>query len=183
MRLIKRKLAKNSLPITAIVAILAILSQIAMPFTVYAEMAIASQNANLTDLTIDQSPIGHIVFLNQNYPKPDKVVNSVMTAYTSTVDQCDDDPFVAAWGDKVFDGMIAANWLPRGTKIKIPSLFGDKIFTVADRMNARYGYGRLDIWMDSSKDEAKKFGVQRAEIEIFYPDNEFAQHNKELAMK
>lgn len=100
--------------------------------------------------------------------QPDKVVDSVITAYTSTVDQCDDDPFIAAGGKHVYDGMIAANWLPLGTKIKIPSLYGDKIFTVDDRMNARYGYGRMDIWLDTTKAEAKKFGVKRVEVEVYF---------------
>ncbi len=101
----------------------------------------------------------------------DKKVNAVITAYTSTVDQCDDDPFIAASGKHVYDGMIAANWLPLGTKIKIPALYGDKIFTVDDRMNARYGYGRMDIWLDATKDEARKFGVKRVEVEVYYDYN------------
>lgn len=101
----------------------------------------------------------------------DKVVNAVFTAYTSTPDQTDSDPFIAASGKHVYDGMIAANWLPFGTKIKIPSLYGDKIFTVDDRMNPRYGYGRMDIWLNASKAEARQFGVKRVEIEIFYDFN------------
>lgn len=100
--------------------------------------------------------------------RADKLVQAVITSYTSTVDQCDDDPFIAASGKRVYDGMIAANWLPFGTKIKIPSLFGDKVFTVDDRMNSRYGYGRMDIWMDTTRAEARKFGVQRVEIEVYY---------------
>jgi 3D (Asp-Asp-Asp) domain-containing protein len=107
--------------------------------------------------------------------KPNKVVRAVITAYTSTVDQCDDDPFVAASGKRVYDGMIAANWLPFGTKIKIPSLYGDKIFTVDDRMNARYGYGRMDVWLDASKAEARQFGVKRVEVEVYYPEKEIAR--------
>jgi 3D (Asp-Asp-Asp) domain-containing protein len=106
---------------------------------------------------------------------PDKVVEAVITAYTSTVDQCDDSPFIAASGRRVYDGMIAANWLPFGTKIKIPSLYGDKIFTVHDRMNKRYGYGRMDIWMDASKAVAQKFGVKRVDVEVYYPDSEVAR--------
>lgn len=102
--------------------------------------------------------------------KPGKVVKAVITAYSSTIDQCDEDPFTAASGKQVYDGMIAANWLPFGTMIKIPSLYGDKIFTVDDRMNSRYGYGRMDIWMDAPKSEVKKFGVKRVEIEIYYPE-------------
>lgn len=107
------------------------------------------------------------------YPKtemvvPDKKIQAVITAYSSTVDQCDDDPFIAASGKRVYDGMIAANFLPMGTKIKIPSLYGDKIFTVDDRMNARYGYGRMDIWMDAPRAEVNAFGVKRVEVEIYY---------------
>jgi 3D (Asp-Asp-Asp) domain-containing protein len=107
------------------------------------------------------------------YPKtqavvPDKKILAVITAYSSTVDQCDEDPFIAASGKRVYDGMIAANFLPFGTKIKIPSLYGDKIFTVDDRMNARYGYGRMDIWMDAPRAEVNAFGVKRVEVEVYY---------------
>lgn len=99
---------------------------------------------------------------------PDKIVNTVITAYTSTPDQTDNTPFIAASGKKVYDGMIAANWLPFGTKVKIPELYGDKLFTVYDRMNKRYGYGRMDIWLDETKTEARKFGVKRVKVEIYY---------------
>ncbi len=100
--------------------------------------------------------------------KPDKVMRAVITAYTSTPGQTDDSPFIAATGKRVYDGMIAANGLPFGTQIKIPSLYGDKIFTVDDRMNKRYGLGRMDIWLDTTRSEAMKFGVKRVEVEIFY---------------
>ena len=62
---------------------------------------------------------------------------------------------------------IAANFLPMGTKVRFPDLYGDKIFVVRDRMNARYGYGRGDIWMPT-KAEAISFGVKRVKMEIFY---------------
>lgn len=101
--------------------------------------------------------------------KPDKIVHTVITAYTSTADQTDSSPFITASGRRVHDGTIAANWLPFGTIVKIPSLYGDKEFVVEDRMNKRYGYGRLDIWFDASRAEAKKFGVKRVDIEIYYP--------------
>lgn len=107
--------------------------------------------------------------------QPDKVVKAVITAYTSTPDQTDDSPFIAATGKRVYDGMIAANWLPFGTKIKIPALYGDKIFTVDDRMNARYGYGRMDIWLDTTKTEARKFGVKRVEVEVYYVEKAIAK--------
>lgn len=110
-----------------------------------------------------------ITSLPESGPRaPDNVVKAVITAYTSTVDQCDDDPFIAASGKRVYDGMIAANWLPMGTKVKIPALYGDKIFTVDDRMNSRYGFGRMDIWMDAPRAEARKFGVKRVNVEVYY---------------
>lgn len=152
---------KNNFYIINMIIVLALLSQFMPSTLVYADSLNIGENKPIAEPAV----------------KPDKVVKSVITAYTSTSGQCDDDPFIAAWGDRVYDGMIAANWLPRGTKIKIPSLFGDKIFTVADRMNPRYGYGRLDIWLDTTRAEALKFGVQRAEVEIYYPDNELARNN------
>jgi 3D (Asp-Asp-Asp) domain-containing protein len=128
-------------------------------------------------LTLKEAAGGRLVMPHLakiNADQPDKVVRSVITAYTSSVDQCDDDPFIAAWGERVYDGMIAANWLPHGTKVRIPALFGDKVFTVADRMNPRYGYGRIDIWMSGPRADAVKFGVQRADLEIFYPEKTLA---------
>jgi len=87
-----------------------------------------------------------------------------ITAYSSTKDQTDGSPFIAASGKKVYDGMVAANFLPFGTKIKIPALFGDKIFTVDDRMNKRF-QNRVDIWF-TTRIEAIKFGVQKTIIEV-----------------
>ncbi len=110
--------------------------------------------------------------------QPDRVINAVITAYTSTPDQTDDDPFIAASGKRVHDGMIAANGLPFGTIIKIPSLYGEKEFIVEDRMNARYGFGRMDVWLDTSKAEARKFGVKRLKVEIFYPQTKLSRVGK-----
>ena len=88
-----------------------------------------------------------------------------MTAYNSEVGQTDADPFTAADGTTTYDGMIAANFLPFGTKVRIPELFGDKVFTVHDRMNKRYWY-RVDVWM-KEKSVAKKFGLHKnVKIEI-----------------
>lgn len=98
---------------------------------------------------------------------PRKVINVVATAYTSTPDQTDNSPFTTATGDRVHDGLIAANFLPFGTQVKFPELYGDKIFIVYDRMNARYGYGRVDVWLDTSRREAKQFGVKRLKMEIY----------------
>ena len=57
------------------------------------------------------------------------------SGYSSTHDQTDDTPFITASGTYVRDGVVAANFLPIGTVIKIPDLYGNKTFVVEDRMN------------------------------------------------
>ncbi len=94
--------------------------------------------------------------------------NIPITAYSSTIDQCDDTPCITANGFDLCannqENVIAANFLPFGTKVRIPEVFGDRIFTVQDRMNARYYY-RADVWM-KNRDDAKKFGVVYAKLEV-----------------
>ncbi len=87
------------------------------------------------------------------------------TAYTSRAAETDDSPFIAAWGDHVFWGMVASNAFPRGTKIQIPDYYGDKMFVVLDRMNQRY-YHRLDIWMPDL-DQAKNWGARYVKIKVY----------------
>lgn len=94
-----------------------------------------------------------------------KTINVVITAYSSTPDQTDDTPFITASGKHVADGIIANNMLPIGTKVRIPSLYGDKIFTVEDRMNKRKSNYHIDIWMPD-RPSAINFGVKTAEIEV-----------------
>ncbi|HOY56080.1 MAG TPA: hypothetical protein PLH37_01505 [bacterium] len=97
--------------------------------------------------------------------KPRIVRYITATAYSSTVDQCDDTPFITANGSHVRDGIIAANFLPFGTKVKIPELYGDKIFSVEDRMNSKYHY-RIDVWMPD-RESAIIFGSKYIKIEIY----------------
>ena len=94
-----------------------------------------------------------------------KKVKISMTAYSSTPDQTDSTPFITANGSHVRDGIVAANFLPFGTKVRIPEVFGDKVFSVEDRMNARYYY-KMDVWMPTYE-EAKNFGLKYVEVEIF----------------
>lgn len=87
-----------------------------------------------------------------------------VTAYSSTPDQTDDTPFEMANGARVHDGAIAANFLPFGTKVMFPELFGKKIFTVEDRMAPRNG-DKMDVWM-STREAAIRFGVRYADYVI-----------------
>jgi 3D (Asp-Asp-Asp) domain-containing protein len=102
--------------------------------------------------------------------KPIALKNDTMevwvTAYSSTPEETDATPFTTASNKDVQDGFLAANFLPFGTKVKIPSLFGDKVFTVEDRMHRRKT-NFVDVWMPTKKD-ALKFGIHRTEIEVVH---------------
>jgi len=86
-----------------------------------------------------------------------------VTAYSSEFRQTDSTPFTTAWQTPVRDGVVALNFLPKGTMVRFPDMFGDKIFIVEDRMNIRYPY-RADIWMYETLD-AKQFGIKYLRME------------------
>jgi 3D (Asp-Asp-Asp) domain-containing protein len=112
--------------------------------------AILSQNDHETKITEKIKEI------------PKNKMKVLATAYSSTVDQCDSTPFITASGTHVHDGTIAANFLKFGTKVKFPSLYGDKIFIVEDRMKSNY---KVDLWFPT-RQEAKNFGAKWIEMEI-----------------
>ena len=134
-----------------------------------------AQSTSAEQLTgISQFPVsvvliknGHLTIckLNRTSYEVVKKVKMVITAYSSTPDQTDDTPLITASGKTVADGIIANNMLPFGTKIKIPQLFGDKIFIVEDRMHSRKGKYQADIWMPD-KTKAVNFGAKVTEIEV-----------------
>ena len=86
------------------------------------------------------------------------------TGYSSTPDQTDDAPFITAWNTSVRDGIVAANFLPLGTRIVVPAL--QKTFVVEDRMNERYdGRAIIDIWFPD-RESALRFGKREMKIVI-----------------
>lgn len=125
-----------------------------------------------SSLTIEISyfvPLAHEVVhlpINVDRPRPEtkRSLTIPVTAYSSTPDQTSGNPFITASGTHVEDGMIAANFLPIGTRVRFPEYYGDKIFIVEDRMAARY-WQKADIWMET-RDEAKEWGVRYTTIEI-----------------
>lgn len=119
-----------------------------------AESLSDEKNKTENNQTINKTPIEEVKIKNKK--------SVLVTAYSSTVDQTDSTPFITASGTHVHDGTIAANFLKFGTKVKFPSLYGDKIFTVEDRMKSDY---KVDIWFPT-RQEAKNFGVKRVEMEI-----------------
>lgn len=102
-------------------------------------------------------------------------ITVVATAYSSEAAQTDDTPCIPAmWKFNLCDyydtygvaDSIAANDLPLGTKVRFPDLYGDKVFTVRDRMNRRYtGKSRIDFWLPE-KSEAIHFGVKTLKMEV-----------------
>ena len=86
-----------------------------------------------------------------------------VTAYSSEPRQTDDTPFTTAWQTPVRDGVVALNFLPKGTLVRFPDKYGDKVFVVEDRMNVRYPY-RADIWMYETSD-ARQFGLKYLRME------------------
>ena len=94
-----------------------------------------------------------------------KKIKVIITAYSSTTWQTDDTPFITANGSTVRDGIVANNMLPFGTELKIPELFGNKVFTVEDRMHSRKSNYQFDIWFPTLE-EAQEFGVKETYIEV-----------------
>lgn len=110
---------------------------------------------------------GHLPVAQDAAPRREYTIP--ITAYTSDIFQTDDTPCVTASGlnvcERDLENVIAANFLPLGTRVKIPGLFGDRVFYVEDRMNERYFY-KMDVWMKEIE-KAKEFGVQYATIEVY----------------
>lgn len=123
-----------------------------------------------------QTPIGPVpeqvikpYYSGQGLPKvPDRQAKKTMyitvTAYNSLPEQTDDTPFITASNTRTRDGIVATNFLPFGTLVRFPDVYGDKIFVVEDRMNPRYYY-HMDIWMEHRSD-AVEFGSQFLQVEI-----------------
>jgi len=97
--------------------------------------------------------------------QPVRRIKVVITGYSSTPWETDGDPYLTAAGTWVKDGIVANNFFPIGTKIRIPELFGDKIFVVEDRMSWTKGNYQIDIWFPSYW-EALNFGAKQTYIEI-----------------
>ncbi len=116
---------------------------------------------------VDSQPIDLDAYLREYFVNkvPNKTMYVTVTAYSSTKDQTDGNPYLTAIGTPVRDGIVAANFLPIGTVVRFPDKFGEKIFVVEDRMHEKYGL-QVDIWI-SEQDEAKKFGIQYLKMEIF----------------
>ncbi|MEK7103033.1 MAG: hypothetical protein AAB870_01660 [Patescibacteria group bacterium] len=99
---------------------------------------------------------------------PGRVMIVSATAYSSTPDQTDGSPCITANGYNVCKGnqenVLAANFLPFGTKVRLPDIYGDRIFIVQDRMARRFS-NRIDVWM-KTRQAAMQFGIKKVKIEV-----------------
>jgi 3D (Asp-Asp-Asp) domain-containing protein len=112
-------------------------------------MTLIGKSGIVNDSVAEQS----IITQNTVISDSSKQIRVWATAYSSEVSQTDSTPFITASGSKTQDGVAATNFLPFGTKFQIPELYGDKVFTVEDRMNAKYNNQKIvDIWMPATKD-------------------------------
>lgn len=99
------------------------------------------------------------------FPAIHQRVRVIVTGYSSSIEETDDTPFITASGSSVRDGIVANNLLPFGALVRLPEVFGEKIFVVDDRMNENKGYYHFDIWFPS-KEEAVNFGAKLTTMEI-----------------
>jgi len=131
-----------------------------------AELADFVLKVDSTDLIlIQENSLLAVAEPTNSKPTEGKKINVVITAYSSTTWETDDDPYITAAGTWVREGVIANNLFPFGTKIKIPELFGDKVFVVEDRMNWKKDKYHIDIWFPDYW-QALNFGAKRTYIEV-----------------
>lgn len=147
---------------------LLVVFHLAFPQTAVAEPAAPNGFSEAEAVTVVQPAQGFDVLARlPDIPRRNarRTLWLTVTAYSSSVDETDGDPFTTASGTHVHDGTLAHNTLPIGTRVRFPEKFGDKIFTVEDRLNARYGPYMADMWM-LSKAEAKQWGARLLKMEI-----------------
>jgi len=97
-------------------------------------------------------------------------INVTATAYSSTPDQTDSDPFITSSGKHVRHGTLALSrdllpLLPFGTKVWL--LVGRQAaeFTVEDTMGPSAKMA-VDVWMET-REQANKFGRRPAVVEMW----------------
>lgn len=159
------------------IAILLVVSQLISPTDLFAQKQISKiLTLNSLDSTIDYVSEA-LASEKEEYPntfpeadaRPIRTMYVTATAYSSTVGQTDSTPCITANGYNLCEhnqeNVIAANFLPFGTKVIFPELDPEKVYTVQDRMNKRYWY-RVDFWKINYND-ARDFGLKKLKIEIY----------------
>lgn len=99
----------------------------------------------------------------QHHLAPVKKIPAQVTAYTSSINETDDTPFLTASGEMVGPGTLACpSHLKFGTIVQIENNF----YTCSDRMNKRFrNTNHFDIWVES-KEIALDWGRKNIDIYI-----------------
>ncbi len=101
-------------------------------------------------------------------PERSRIVHA--SAYNSLPGQTDDEPSIAAWGDRLEPGMAAIAvsrdllelGLTRGVRVRIEGLPGE--YVVLDKMAARWR-NKIDIYMAEDVEAARRWGVREVRIQ------------------
>lgn len=181
MKYTKQTLTK---PVLMMTMALSLLVGFASPTTAQTQEVLPFMTSTVQDFLVDDEP-------RPTFPQSGARAKRygmwvVATSYSSDPYQTDSTPCIPADGFDLCgyyeetgdENVIAANFLPLGTHVRFPDLYGDKVFIVRDRMNKRYnGTNRIDFWIGSgypetqeiiqeAKTKARKFGVQSLRMEI-----------------
>ena len=134
---------------------------------VMADEFLITTKKEISDFSISQETTLLPLVFPPSYEESDvsKIIKVIVTGYSSSIWETQGDPFITASGSRVEDGIVANNLLSFETEIRLPEIFGDKVFTVKDRMNSRKGYYHVDVWFPS-REEALNFGAKLTEMEV-----------------
>ncbi len=138
--------------------------------------AVSGSAGNISEILLCSTEFSRADFLgvdnciseDEGEEKPKQAINRikvVLTGYSSTAAQTDSTPFITANGTYVHDGIVANNGLSFGTEIRIPDIYGEKVFEVEDRMHWSKSSYHFDIWFPTYE-QAKNFGVKYAYVEV-----------------
>lgn len=124
---------------------------------VYASVMIALANIPSTDIYARAEAESAPAFVTV------ETIPAEVSAYTSSVEETDDDPMITANGETVARGTIACpSRFKFGTIIQIEK----RIYVCNDRMNKRYrDTNHFDIWFESRSD-ALTFGRQKLTVHV-----------------
>ncbi|MBI4460895.1 MAG: 3D domain-containing protein [Acidobacteria bacterium] len=88
-------------------------------------------------------------------------LRAIVTAYSSSPDETEGDPFITASGQVVRKGIVACSReFPFGTRF----LISGEVYECLDRLAPKYN-DRIDIWMPT-KEEALEYGRKELGVEI-----------------
>ncbi len=174
LKKVLKSVRPHALEVSMVSLVLVLGFSVLFPTMVNADISLQSitpDNATIA-LTIatmqnQTKPFGKLT-LSQN-AEPRRMFKIPVTAYSSDIGQTDSTPCITASGMDVCarnaENIVAANFLPLGTRVRIPELYGNRVFYVEDRMNERYNQ-HMDVWM-KQKTDAKQFGVKYTTVEVF----------------